>query len=372
MNTMQPVNLFEYEEFAKSSLPKSTYDSIAGGAGDEITIRRTRAILDEIMLRPSRLVDISNRDLSSTVLGQPVRFPIGLCPSAGHGMAHPDGELATVRAAKATGALMILSAGASFTIEAVAKEASGPIWLQHYLYKDRDLTLSMVQRAEDNGFQGICITLDTLAEAKYERNMRAQDGRPSPRGSGSSSVNYAEFFEKTGIDRHPGVVELIDLSATWADLRWLTQQTRLPVIVKGILRPEDALLSVEHGAKAIIVSNHGGRHIDTAITTIEALPEISGAVGNEAEIYLDGGIRRGTDIIKALCLGARAVLIGRPIFWGLALGGNKGLANILTMLYSELDSAMAMCGFPDVKALSPNDLALSSPLTKVFHLPPLP
>ncbi|MFQ6031258.1 MAG: alpha-hydroxy acid oxidase [Dehalococcoidia bacterium] len=366
--TTGPVNIYEFEARARESMPSAEYDFVAGGATDEITLRRTRAVFDSIMLRPRMLVDISQLSLGTTVLGQQISFPLLLDPSGGHGRAHAEGELATVRAAGNAGTVMVLSSGSTYTLEQVAAEASGPIWFQQYLYRDRELTLHMAQRAQEAGYSAVCVTLDSTVRAKRERNIRNNySSPPSPNYEG---LEVPEYSWSASSDAPRGVNNLIDRSATWEQLDWLAANTSLPVAVKGIMTPEDGQLCVEHGVKALIVSNHGARQLDTTFASIEVLPEIAAAVDGRLEVYLDGGIRRGTDILKALALGARAVLIGRPIFWGLAADGEAGLDTVLQMLRDELEMAMGMCGRPTIDSIDISLLGTVSPLLSVLESPP--
>ena len=365
--TSNPVNIFEYEELARERLKKGEYDFIAGGATDEITLRRTRAVFDSIMMRPRMMVDISNRDLSTTVLGQEISLPIMLDPAGNHSAAHPDAELASARAAGAAGTVMVLSAQASRTLEEVAQAATGPIWFQQYFFKDRGLTLEMARRAEEAGYTALCLTLDAKVKPKRERNLRNNYvGPASPNFAHLGSSNDASSF---GLDAPAGSRDIRDPAATWPELDWLAANTRLPLVMKGIMVGEDGKQCAEHGAKAVIVSNHGGRYLDTTFATIEVLPEVVEAVDGQIEVYLDGGIRRGSDVFKALALGARAVLIGRPLFWGLAVDGEAGLSAVLEMLREELDGTMAMCGRPTVDSIDIDTLSTVSPLLAMFPHP---
>ena len=366
--TAGPVNIFEFQELAEQGLPKAEADFIAGGATDEITLRRTRAAFDSIMLRPRMLVDINQRDLSTTVLGQRIEFPVMLDPAGAHGRAHPDGELATARAAGAMGTVMLLSSGSTYTLEDVSEAASGPIWFQQYLYKDRGLTKDMAQRAQDAGYTALCITLDSTVYAKRERNIRNNyTSSPSPNYAGLELAERQAW--DLGSDAPVGVTGLINRSATWSELEWLAANTPLPLLVKGIMTGEDARLCVDYGIKALIVSNHGARQLDTTFASIEVLPEVVAAVDGRLEVYLDGGIRRGTDVLKALALGARAVLIGRPLFWGLAVDGEAGLRTVLQMLRDELDISMGMCGRPTIDSIDISLLGTVSPLVSVLPQP---
>ena len=363
--TAVPINIFEYEALAKEKLPQGEYDFIAGGATDEITLRRTRAAFESIMLRPRMLVDISQVDLSTTVLGQSIPFPVLTDPAGGHGRAHPEGELATVRAAGSLGTVLLLSSGSTYRLEEVSEAATGNIWFQQYLYRDQSLTQRMAHRAQEAGYSALCLTLDSTVRAKRERNIRNNYSSPSsPNYEGLEVPDYAWGMSS---DAPRGVNTLIDRAATWSQLDWLATQTPLPLVVKGIMTAEDARLCVEHGVKAVIVSNHGARQLDTTFASIEVLPEIVDAVDGQLEVYLDGGIRRGTDVFKALALGARAVLIGRPLFWGLAVDGEAGVRTVLEMLRDELEMTMGMCGRPTIESIDRSVLGTVSPLQSVLQ-----
>ena len=360
----EPVNIFEYEEIARGKIEQGHYDFIAGGATDEITIRRTRAVFDSIMLRPRMMVDVDRRSLATTVLGQEISLPLMLDPAGNHSAAHPEAEIATVKAAGVAGTLMVLSSHASRTLEDVAAAASGPIWFQQYFFKDRGLDLEMAARAEEAGYSAICMTLDAKIKPKRERNIRNDY-------IGAESPNYAQLdlgthSWKFAADAPAGPSDIRDVAAVWDDLDWFASNSRLPVVVKGIMHGEDGRLSAEHGARAVIVSNHGGRYLDTTPATIEVLPEVVKAVDGNAEVYLDGGIRRGTDIFKAIALGARAVLMGRPLFWGLAVGGDQGVQAVIELLRDELDATMGMCGCPTVDSIGSATIDKVSPLLAMF------
>ncbi len=354
-----PLNLFEFEKLAKEFLSKGEFDFIAGGATDEITVERTRKIYDSITLRPRVLTDVSKVDTSIKVLGESIRFPLLLAPSGGHGRSHPDGELATARAAGSVGIGMILSVNASYTLDEVAAVSSGPKWFQQYMFEDRGLTKSIAERAKEEGYTALCITVDTKGvQPKRERNIR---NKYAINSSPNLPPLEEGFWGNISGDSLYGY-GLSDPRADWNYLEWLVSNTTLPVVIKGIMTREDAQLSVEHGARAIIVSNHGGRHLDTTFATIEVLPEIVDVVNNQIEIYLDGGIRRGTDMLKAIALGAKAVLIGRPIFWGLAVGGENGLIRVLEILYDEFIRALIQCGCSDLDNIDLQLVGLRSPL----------
>ena len=365
--TTGPLNIFEYEALAKERLPSADYDYIAGGGADEITLRRNRAVFDSIMLRPRVLVDISQQDMSTTVLGTRIELPVMADPSGHHTIAHPDGELATARATGSMGTVMVLSSSPAYTLEGVAQAATGPIWFQQYLYRDPGLTKAFANRAEEAGYTALCVTLDATLRSKRERDTRNNYTTPLPAIYAGLGLEKQQH-EQPGSSSDPvsGVLELRDKAATWPQLEWLAANTSLPLVAKGIMTAEDARLCVEHGAKALIISNHGGRQLDTTFATIEVLPEIVKAVDGRLEVYLDGGIRRGTDVLKALALGARAVLIGRPLFWGLAVDGEAGVRSVFEMLRHELDIAMGMSGRPTIDSIDISLLGTVSPLTSVL------
>ena len=360
----QPVNLFEYQEIAKAGLNPGDYDFIAGGATDEITIRRTRAVLDSIMMRPRMMVDISERDMSTTVLGQKINLPVMLDPAGNHGAAHEEAELATARAAGAAGTVMVVSSHAARTMEDVAGAATGPLWFQQYLFKDRGLTLEMAARAEEAGYTALCLTLDAKVPPKRERNIR--NDYVGPVSPNYAQLDLGAYSWKFAAEMPAGPSDIRDTASTWPDLDWLAANIRLPLVVKGIMTGEDGKHSADHGAKGIIVSNHGGRYLDTTLATIEVLPEVVQAVGGNAEVYMDGGIMRGSDVFKALALGAKSVLIGRAIFWGLAVDGEAGVVSVLDMLKSELDATMGMCGRTNIDSIDMDCLATVSPLLSMF------
>ena len=240
---------------------------------------------------------------------------------------------------------MVLSSHSARTLEDVAEAATGPIWFQQYFFKDRELTLGMVARAEEAGYSALCLTLDAKIKPKRERNIRNDYAGPvSPNYASYAGLDLGTHSWKFAADAPAGPLDIRDPASTWDNLAWLAGEIKMPIVVKGIMTGEDARLSAESGAKGIIVSNHGTRYLDTTFTTIEVLPEVVEQVDGKAEIYMDGGIRRGSDIFKALALGARSVLIGRPLFWGLAVDGEAGLKSVLDMLREELDATMGICG----------------------------
>lgn len=362
-----PINVFEFEEMARSHLSKTDYDYVAGGATDELTLQRTRRAYDAIALRPRILRDVSRLDLSTTVLGQELRFPVVLAPAGGHKRVHPDGELAAARAAAASGTILALSAHSSHSVEEVASIGAGTLWFQMYLFRDRELTRSWAHRAEEAGCRALCITVDSHSPSKRERDIR-NNYYSGQSDLGPNYVNLSTDQAPSSSENMGKVVPqrsgrlLVDPGATWKDIDWLRSQTALPIVVKGLMTREDASLAVKHGVEGIIVSNHGARNLDTTLSTIEVLPEIVEAVEGRTEVLLDGGIRRGSDVVKALALGAKAVLIGRPIFWGLAVGGEAGLCLLLAILREEIEITMAQCGRPTIASIDSTLVTQAPPL----------
>lgn len=350
----QPVNLFEYEALAQERLSQMAYDYYASGSGDEITLGLNRTALDRIRLIPRVLIDISQRDASTTVLGTPVTTPILIAPTAFHKLAHPDGEAATARAAAEADIIMTLSTLSNTNLEDVAAAADGPRWFQLYIHRDRDLTRSLVERAENAGYRALCITVDAPLLGRRERDVRNRFALPPDLSLANVEEHLRALLPSGAPDSALAgyAAQLFDQTINWDDIGWLKSITSLPIVLKGIHHPDDARLAVEHGVQAIIVSNHGARQLDSVPATIDMLPPIADAVGGDIEILLDGGIRRGTDIVKALALGARAVLLGRPILWGLAVDGQAGVAHVLRLLTAEFDLAMALLGVTSVAGFS--------------------
>ncbi|MFL6590341.1 MAG: alpha-hydroxy acid oxidase [Chthoniobacterales bacterium] len=339
------LNVEEYARRAIARLPKEVADYYQGGALDEITLRENTAGWERLKLYYRVLAGVGERDMGTTVLGQKVSMPICVAPTAFHGLACENGEIATARAAKQADTLFILSSLSNTPMEKVFAEAVSPKWFQLYVYKDRQITRELVQRAEAAGAEAIVFTVDAPGLGTRERDSRNQFRLPE----GLTLANLAPLgkgempnVEGSGLAAY--VRDNFKSDLGFEDLDWLCGCTRLPVVVKGICRGDDARQAAEHGAKALVVSNHGGRQLDTAPATCEVLPHVVEAVENLCEVYVDGGIRRGSDVLKAIALGARAVLVGRPVLWGLAVGGENGAANILEILRRELDEAMLLCG----------------------------
>jgi 4-hydroxymandelate oxidase len=340
------ANLLELEDMARTKVPRASFDYIAGGADDEVSLRRNREAYQKWALRPRVLIDVSKRDTSTTVLGQRISMPIMVAPTAFHGLVHPEGEVATARGAAAAGTLMIASAISTKTLEEIARAAPAPRWFQLYVWKDRTVTADLVKRAVAAGYEALCLTVDTPLLGRREKDER--NAFTLPPGLGIANVRPAGLDGMPESERGSAfakyVAQLLDPAVTWRDIAWLRTLTHLPIVLKGIMTAEDAKLAVENEVQGIIVSNHGGRQLDSTLGTLDALPDIVAAVKGRTEVYLDGGIRRGTDVVKALALGAKAVLLGRSPLWGLALGGAEGVRAVLEHLRTELDLAMALIG----------------------------
>jgi len=354
------LNVADYARAARSKLSTDIFDYYEGGALDEITLRENAAGWERLKLYYRVLAGVGTRIMSATVLGQPISMPIAIAPTAFHKLACLEGEVATANAAKAAGTLFILSSLSNTAMEEVFAHAASPRWFQLYIYKDREITRSLVQRAEAAGAEAIVLTVDAPGLGTRERDMRnrftLQNGLAVenlvPLGKGDlprvanvtldSVAPAAHAVGGSGLAAY--VRENFKQDLGFDDLGWLCGSTRLPVIVKGVCRGDDARRSAEQGAKAVVVSNHGGRQLDTAPATCEVLPDVVDAAGDLCEVYVDGGIRRGSDVLKAIALGARAVLVGRPILWGLCVAGENGALRVLEILKRELDEAMLLCG----------------------------
>ena len=345
-----PVNLHEYEPLARAQLSDMAWDYLAGGSGDERTLAWNRERLDATRLLPRVLHDVSTVDTQLSLLGLSLPFPILLAPTGFQRLFHPEGELATARGASTAGALYTLSTPATTSLEDVARVATAPLWFQLYVQRDRGFTLELVRRAEAHGYRAIVLTADTPVLGARDRDHRRQlelpPGMELPNLRGLGPRTDEPTFQHG--TRNP----FLDPSLTWKDVQWLARSTRLPVIVKGILHARDAQLALEHGAAAIGVSNHGGRNLDTVPATIDVLPAIAAAAGR-VPILFDGGVRRGVDVVKALALGATAVMIGRPYLWGLSAFGAEGVTRVIQMLVTELEMAMSQCGAPSLAAIHP-------------------
>lgn len=342
---MAPLNISEFEAIARTRMEPTAFDYYAGGSGDERTLADNVAAFDRYVFTPRVLIDAEHVDLSQSVAGTDIRFPIMLAPTAFNRLAHEDGELAAARAAGAMGTAMICSTIATYPIEEVAAVATGPLWFQLYVYRDREVTRDLVKRAEAAGVGALVLTVDTARLGRRERDVRNKFTLPA----GMSIANLERYGNDQAL-RWAGassfqeyIHKLFDGSLTWESVEWLRSQTTLPIFIKGVLHPDDARLAAKAGASGIVVSNHGGRQLDGAIATIDALGPVVDAAG-DLPVLVDGGVRRGTHVLKALALGAKAVLIGRPYLWALAADGENGVKTALEMLRSELELAMTLAG----------------------------
>ncbi|WP_033213448.1 alpha-hydroxy acid oxidase [Kitasatospora phosalacinea] len=346
---MGPLELPDFERAARARLPAGTWDFAQGGSGAERTLAANRAQFAHCRLRPRILVDVSATDQRLTLLGSPLSTPVGIAPMAYHQLFHPEGETATARAAGRAGALMVAGIFASRTLESIAEAATGPLWLQLYWLRRRDALAAVVERAEAAGYRALVLTVDA---PRIGRRLRdARNGFAIPAHVRAVNLDPALMAASHRADEGSSgpadhAREQFDPTLTWADLAWLRERSSLPIVLKGILTAEDTRLAAEHGVDAVVVSNHGGRQLDGALATLAALPEVAAAAPPNLPVLLDGGVRTGTDVALAIALGARAVLIGRPVLWGLAVDGEDGVARVLDLLKAELDDTMALLGRP--------------------------
>ena len=361
-------------QVAKRRLPKMVFHFVDGGAEDETTLCRNRKVFDQITFKPRVLTGVTRRDLSATVFDRDLNIPVMLSPTGLLRLVSREAELAAVKACGKTGTIFVLSTASSYTIEEVAAVATSPLWFQLYLSPDQQINRSLIQRAQTAGYQALCLTVDTPTSGKRERDIRT--GMTIPPRIGFKNVmdsawrvrwvrdylfgrkitfrNLVDYGETDNIMTLASFMNkrILNPGATWEDFNCLRKIWKRQIVVKGIMSAEDAMLAVDRGADGILVSNHGGRQLESSPSTIEILPEVVEAVGGRAEIFLDGGIRRGRDVVKAKALGASACLIGRPYLWGLAIGGERGVSHILDLLQDEIDRTLAFIGqsrFKDVE-----------------------
>ncbi len=349
-----PVRLDDFEPRARALLPQATYDYFAGGAEDEAALAGNRAAYAQYRFRFKVLSSIPEPDLSCEILGERFTMPVQLAPAATQKMAHPDGEIAAARAAAEAGIAYSLSTLSTVSLEDVGAACSKTKWFQLYMYRDRGITIDLIERAAAAGYSAVMLTVDTPRLGRRERDFRNAFGLPE----GMRYENLAGALNRTG-GAEAGQSALsayftsqLDSWLSWKDLEWLVDKSRLPVMVKGVVRGDDARHAVDEGVLALIVSNHGGRQLDYSIATLDALPEVIQAVGAEVPVMVDGGVRRGTDVLKALCLGARSVLIGRPYLWALAVDGHAGVARALELLRDEITVSMMLLGVKRLSELS--------------------
>ncbi|MFD4507099.1 alpha-hydroxy acid oxidase [Streptomyces sp. NPDC058457] len=343
----------DFEAAARAELDPVYADFIAGGARDEITVRANEAAFGRLQLLPRVLRGSAVRELGITLLGSRASLPILLSPTAFHKLVHPEGEVATARAAAAAGAIMIASMASTVAVGEVADAARAagdgvPLWFQLYIQPDLEITEALVRRATDAGCTALVVTVDSPVLGAGERNRRNGFHDLPP---GLRCENLVDLR-----DGERGHVRQIAMSPelNWEHVDWLRRITALPILLKGVLHPEDARLAVRHGVDGLLLSNHGGRQLDTVPATLELLPEILAAIEGRIPVVLDGGVRRGTDVVKALALGASAVGIGRPVMWALAEGGEKGVRHLLELLRDELDDSLALCGASGLADLTPD------------------
>ena len=336
----EPICLADYEPLAKAKMSATAWEYVNAAAADEITERWNKEAYQKIRLKPRVLIDAVGLDTRVTLFGHQHDFPILLAPTSSQTLTHPEGELATARGAGAAGAAMVLSSFASKSLEDVAAVATSELWFQLYAQKDHGFTKSLVQRAEAAGYKAICLTVDTPITGARNRETRAGVTLPElPNMAGFKDVSTG--LQTGSLDIFNNV---LDASLTWKDVEWLCGFAKIPVLVKGVLSPEDADIAVKSGVAGIMVSNHGGRNLDTVPATIDALPYVTDVVAGRVPVLVDGGIRRGTDVLKAIAFGASAVLIGRPYLYGLGAAGEAGVTNVLRILQREFSMAMVLTG----------------------------
>lgn len=338
------LNLDDVEALARTVMLPAVYEFVASGAADEITLRWNREKYHEIRLQQQVLRDLSSLDCSTTLFGQRMNTPILLAPTAGQRLTHPEGELATARGAGAFGATMVLSSGSNTSIEDVMAAAAHPVWFQLYVSKDREHTRALVERVQAAGAKALCVTVDSALDGPRNRQMRTPFVLPP-------GVNYPHSVGIRQSVSAPTLDNVEPANLTWKDIEWLRSFIKVPMLLKGVMNPADAETGIKTGADGIIVSNHGGRCLDTQPASIEVLPRVVEAVAGRVPVIVDGGIRRGTDVVKAIALGAAAVQIGRPYVYGLASGGAAGVEHVLKILRQELLMAMSLLGCPTIASI---------------------
>lgn len=348
------VTIDDFEAIARERLPRQAYDYYRSGADDELTLARNREGWSKHEIWYRTLVDVQAPKIATTVLGTAVDAPILVAPTAYHRLAHPDGEKATTRATAAAGSLYCASTLATTSLEDVAHAAPGaPLWFQLYVHVDRAFTFRLIDRAKRAGYRAIAVTCDTPVLGRRTADVR--NGFALPRGLAMQNlleILPKDLAEGAGSELARFVASRHDAAFTWKDLRSIADACApLPLVVKGIARADDAKRALDQGARAVWVSNHGGRQLDRAPATARVLPEVVKAVSPDTEVYVDGGIRSGTDVLVALALGARAVFVGRPVLWGLAARGEEGVRAVLGLLSAELLRAMQLAGAPDLASL---------------------
>ncbi|KAH7442234.1 hypothetical protein KP509_03G078000 [Ceratopteris richardii] len=344
------TNVSEYDALAKERLPKMIYDYYASGAEDQYTLKDNRRAFERIWFRPRILIDVTQVDLTTSILGFKISMPIMVAPTAMQRMAHPEGELATARAVASAKTIMTLSSWATSSVEEVASVGPGIRFFQLYVYKDRSVVAQLVRRAERAGFKAIALTVDTPRLGRREADIKNRFVLPphlTLKNFEGLDLGKMDKAADSGLASY--VAGQIDRSLSW---KWLQTITSLPILVKGVLTAEDTRLAIQSGAAGIIVSNHGARQLDYVSATIDALEEVVTAAQGRVPVFLDGGVRRGTDVLKALALGASGVFIGRPVVFSLAVDGEAGVKKVLDMLREELELAMALAGCTSLKEIT--------------------
>jgi 4-hydroxymandelate oxidase len=361
---VQPLRVDDYAESAQSTLSADVWGYVQGGSGVEWTIAENRAAFDRIVLRPRVLVDVETCDTTTSLLGVEIGAPIGIAPMAYHRLVHDDGEVGTAQALAGIGGPFVVSIFASRTLADIAEHATGPLWLQLYWLRRRDQLLGLVRRAEEAGFDALVLTVDAPKVARRLRDIRNSFTVPDHvravnLDESATATTHRVDVGTSAIERHSR--ERFDPTITWSDLAWLRERTSLPLVLKGILTEEDARLAIDHGLDAVAVSNHGGRQLDGATASIAALPEVVAAVDGRLPVLVDGGVRSGTDVFRALASGASTVLVGRPVLWGLATDGAAGAAAVLGLLRDELVDCMTLAGRPTVASIDATAVRVSGP-----------
>jgi len=345
------VSVSDFEAAAETKMSSIAREYLQSGAADEITLRRNRSIYDSLLLKPRVLRGAEHLDTSITLFGAKLPHPLLLSPTAYQKLFHKDGEIAAAAGAAQTQTIYTASSFSTVSIEKIAASSSHPVWFQLYTPPDRAISSDLIQRAEKSGCKAIVLTVDTPVLGTRNREMRSNFRLPR----GMIRENLRKYGTGLTRDAHftpTGVATTaLDASLTWDHVDWVRSRTKLPLLLKGILAAEDAALALEHGADGIVVSNHGARNLDTTLSTLEALPGVVDAVAGKVPVLVDGGIRRGTDIFKALALGATAAAIGRPYVYGLTVAGSAGVARVVEILLSELRAAMALCGRPTIASI---------------------
>lgn len=339
----EPANVADFQELARDALPQATYEYITTGSTDEVTLRENVAAFQRLRILPPLLTGVAEADTTTTVLKQPIAMPILLAPVAGQSLYHPQGGLASARAAASAKTVFGVSSSVGHSVEEIATASRGPKWFQLYVPKDRAVARRLVERVERAGYQAIIVTVD-LGERKDADRRNRFRLPPEMLRKHLRDVGFEVTDRMTNEELQKINDEVWDLALSWKFFDWLRPLTKLPLVVKGVLRPEDAEKAVAIGLDGIVVSNHGGRRLDGVPASIEQLPQIVRAVDGRAEVFLDSGVRRGTDVFKALALGAKAVLIGRPYVWALAADGEAGVKTVVNLLHEELESAMLATG----------------------------